>query len=40
MNIENFEACNGFLAKFNKKHGISFKTVCGESAAVDMETAP
>jgi hypothetical protein len=39
MNIKNFEASTGWLTKFNKRHGISFKTICEESAAVDIETA-
>jgi hypothetical protein len=27
MSIENFEGSNGWLTKFTKRHGISFKTV-------------
>jgi hypothetical protein len=39
MSIENFEGNNGWLTKFSKRHGISFQTICGESAAVDMVPA-
>lgn len=33
-----FRASNGWLDRFKKRHEISFKKVCGESAAVDDAT--
>jgi hypothetical protein len=35
--IENFAASNGWLGNFKKRHDLHFKSVCGESAAVDTE---
>jgi hypothetical protein len=37
LNIEDFKASNGWLDKFKERHGIVFKTLQGEAAAVDME---
>lgn len=34
-----FKASNGWLEKFKNRHGITGKTICGESASVPEETA-
>lgn len=34
-NFENFSASNGWLEKFRIRHGITFKSICGESKSVD-----
>jgi transposase-like protein len=39
LGITNFEASNGWLTKFNIRNGITYKTICGESAAVNVEIA-
>jgi Tc5 transposase DNA-binding domain/CENP-B N-terminal DNA-binding domain len=39
LNVDNFEASNGWLTKFTARNGISFKTICGESKAVDLTVA-
>jgi len=39
LGIVQFEASNGWLTKFNARHGISHKAICGESAAVDTVLA-
>ncbi|KAJ4427113.1 hypothetical protein ANN_24728 [Periplaneta americana] len=33
-----FKASNGWLEKFRKRHDIKFRSICGESSSVDMET--
>lgn len=35
--VENFAASNGWLGNFKKRYDLHFKSVCGESAAVDTE---
>jgi hypothetical protein len=37
LEIEGFKASNGWLDNFKERHGIVFKKVQGEAAAVDME---
>lgn len=36
LNLTEFKASNGWLEKFSRRHRISFKTVCGESANVNL----
>lgn len=36
LNIDNFEATNGWFDGFKGRHGIVFKNVCGESGAVNV----
>lgn len=38
MSIVNFTASEGWLHKFKRKHRISFKSICGESADVSEES--
>jgi len=33
--LNNFKTSNGWLEKFQKKHNISYKSICGESSAID-----
>lgn len=33
--IENFTASNGWISRFKERHGLNFKKLCGQSAAVD-----
>ncbi|XP_070537736.1 tigger transposable element-derived protein 4-like [Ptychodera flava] len=35
LNHLDFKASNGWLERFKSRHGISFKSVCGEAASVD-----
>lgn len=35
IEFNNFKASNGWLNRFIKRNGLSFKKVCGESASVD-----
>lgn len=35
MGIENFSASNGWISRFKQRHGLVFKKLAGESAAVD-----
>lgn len=35
LNFNNFKASSGWLDRFKKRNNISFKKICGESAAVD-----
>uniref|UniRef100_A0A1E1X330 Putative tigger transposable element n=1 Tax=Amblyomma aureolatum TaxID=187763 RepID=A0A1E1X330_9ACAR len=35
MNIESFSASEGWFARFKERHGLVFRNVCGEKAAVD-----
>lgn len=37
-NIDEFKASNGWLQKFRSRHGIQYRTICSESAAVDPAT--
>jgi hypothetical protein len=37
LEVENFQALNGWLESFRTSHNINFKLLSGESAAVDME---
>lgn len=39
LKIEGFEASNGWLTKFTARNGFSYKTICGESKAVDLTVA-
>jgi hypothetical protein len=36
LGITNFQASEGWLEKFKKRHDLTFKKVCGESASVDQ----
>lgn len=36
--MENFKASCGWLYRFKERHGLSHKSICGESAAVNQET--
>jgi hypothetical protein len=38
LNIENFIASNGWIARFKDRHGLVYKKLAGESAAVDSES--
>ena len=38
MGIENFSASNGWISRFKERHGLVFKKLAGESAAVDTNT--
>lgn len=35
LGIETFKASNGWLEKFQRRHNISFKAICGEEKSVD-----
>lgn len=35
LNIKDFSASNGWIERFKERHSLSFKTICGEAAAVD-----
>lgn len=35
LGITNFQASEGWLEKFKKRHDLTFKKVCGDSASVD-----
>ena len=37
LKIEGFKASNGWLDNFKERHGIVFKSVQGEAAAVDLK---
>ena len=37
LQLTDFKASNGWLEKFFHRHKISFKTVCGESAHVNLQ---
>ncbi|XP_035227659.1 tigger transposable element-derived protein 6-like [Stegodyphus dumicola] len=39
LNIKDFKASDGWLQKFKFRNGLSFRKVCGESAAVDTSSA-
>jgi hypothetical protein len=36
LNEPNFVASDGWIAGFKARHGLTFKSVCGESSAVDQ----
>jgi hypothetical protein len=36
INIQNFAGSNGWLSKFTKRNDLTWKTMSGESAAVDI----
>ena len=38
LRIENFKGSNGWLDRFKKRHGLEYRSVCGESASVDEGT--
>lgn len=38
LGVTNFQASNGWLYGFKKRHGIIFKVACGESASIDTNT--
>jgi hypothetical protein len=38
LNIENFTASNGWIARFKDQHGLVYKKLAGESAAVYSES--
>jgi centromere protein B len=38
LRTENFKGSNGWLDRFKKRHGLEYKSVCGESASVDEGT--
>lgn len=37
LKMENFAASNGWLESFCRRHGITFKSICGESAEVNVD---
>jgi len=37
LNIEDFGGSNGWLERFKERHCLSFKSICGEAAAVDSD---
>lgn len=39
LDIEKFQASNGWLESFQRRHNINFRILCGESAAADLEVA-
>ncbi|XP_037508969.1 tigger transposable element-derived protein 6 [Rhipicephalus sanguineus] len=39
LGITDFTVSNGWIDHFRKRHGIAYKTVSGEAASVNMETA-
>jgi len=38
LEIRDFKASEGWLSKFKERHGITFKSIQGEAAAVDLES--
>lgn len=36
LGVSEFSASNGWFERFKERHGLSFKKMCGEAAAVDM----
>jgi hypothetical protein len=38
LDIQDFKASEGWLERFKKRSKIEFKTICGESASVDIKT--
>lgn len=39
LNIENFNPGTGWLDRFNKRHGIVYRQICGESESVNTDDA-
>jgi hypothetical protein len=39
LQIENFQASNGWLESFKARHNINFRSLSGESAGADLEAA-
>ncbi|XP_033218295.1 tigger transposable element-derived protein 4-like [Belonocnema kinseyi] len=39
LGIEKFQASNGWLESFQRRHNINFRILCGEPAATDLEVA-
>lgn len=39
LGITDFKASNGWLTRFTKRNSLSYKTISGESAAVDLQQA-
>lgn len=39
LDVRRFEASNGWLTRFRDRHGIAWKTICGESKDADHEAA-
>lgn len=37
LGLDNFKASNGWLERFRRRHDITFKKICGESADVNIE---
>lgn len=37
LGLNDFKASNGWLERFRRRHDITFKTICGESADVNIE---
>jgi hypothetical protein len=38
LNIENVTASNGWIARFKDRHGLVYKNLAGQRAAVDSES--
>jgi hypothetical protein len=38
LKLENFKASNRWLGRFKRRHGLTYKNLCGESASVDTDT--
>ena len=38
LEINDFKASDGWLSNFKDRHGIKFKSIQGEAAAVDMKS--
>jgi hypothetical protein len=38
LKLENFKASNRWLGRFKRRHGLTYKNLCGESASVDKDT--
>jgi hypothetical protein len=38
LKLENFKVSNEWLGRFKKRHGLTYKNLCEESASVDKDT--